>query len=175
MRIIDDPLELMAGFESKASPLWRRDHLDWRFLHNGIAAGAVGALLSGAPSTIHALLSRENPLEASLAAGSMVLSDEGHPLALLLAAAPVHIALSVGWGVLLSAVLPRQHEMVLGTLAGGAIAALDLGLIGRRFPRVRALPMWPQVADHLVYGGVVGTVLRRRRAARAGGPQLDLG
>jgi hypothetical protein len=56
-----------------------------------------------------------------------------------------------------------RRGVVAGALAGLGIAALDLGLVGRRFPRVRALPLAPQVADHLVYGMTVGHVLARRR------------
>jgi hypothetical protein len=52
-----------------------------------------------------------------------------------------------------------------GVCAGAAIAALDLGLIGRRFARIRALPLAPQVADHLAFGAVVGVVLSARRRA----------
>jgi hypothetical protein len=46
---------------------------------------------------------------------------------------------------------------------GLAIAALDLGIGGRLFPRIRALPPAPQVADHVAYGATVGYVLARRR------------
>ena len=49
-----------------------------------------------------------------------------------------------------------------GTLAALGIAALDLG-VGRRIPRVRALPLLPQIADHVAYGATVGYVLTRRR------------
>jgi hypothetical protein len=37
-----------------------------------------------------------------------------------------------------------------------AIAALDLGFIGRRLPAIRWLAIAPQVADHLAFGMVVG-------------------
>ncbi|MBA2331824.1 MAG: hypothetical protein H0V94_03430, partial [Actinobacteria bacterium] len=53
-----------------------------------------------------------------------------------------------------------------GAAAGLAIAALDLGVAGHRFPRVRALPLAPQILDHLAYGAVVGSVLERRRRGR---------
>ena len=78
----------------------------------------------------------------------------------------MHAALSVGWAEVLAAVLPRRRTAVWGALAGLGIAALDLGLIGRRFPRVRALPQLPQVADHVAYGATVGAVLALRRARR---------
>ena len=131
---------------------------------DGLVAGAAAALPSGAPSTIHALLTGGKPLEASLAAGSMLLpADKGR---LLAAAAPIHIVLSLGWAVLLSATLPRRHTITYGMAAGALIAAFDLGVVGRRFPRIQALPVLPQVADHLAFGAVVGAVLRGRRERR---------
>jgi hypothetical protein len=53
-------------------------------------------------------------------------------------------------------------------VAGGlAIAALDLGVAGHVFPRIRALPQGWQWADHVAYGLAVGVVLRRRRLSRS--------
>jgi hypothetical protein len=138
-------------------------------LADGLAAGAVAALLSGAPSTLHALATRTSPLEATLAAGTLLApSRTTSRTVLLLAAVPVHLALSFGWALLLAAVLPRRRTIAWGTLAGLAIAALDLAVIGRRFPRIRALAPVPQVLDHVAYGATVGAVLsgRRRPGAR---------
>lgn len=118
--------------------------------------------MSGGPSTAYALLTKRDPLEATFAAGSLVLPGEDRRLRLLLAAVPVHLAISLGWALVLARVLPRRRTVVAGAAAGLAIAALDLGLIGRRFPRIRALPLLPQLADHLAYGATVGAVLERR-------------
>lgn len=126
-------------------------------------AGAVAAVLSGAPSTLHALLTRASPLEATLAAGTLLAPRSRRPAVLLLAAVPVHLALSLGWAILLARVLPRRHTVATSTLAGLGIAALDLGVVGRRYPRIRALPLLPQVLDHLAYGATVGAVLSARR------------
>jgi hypothetical protein len=57
--------------------------------------------------------------------------------------------------------------MAAGLAGGAAIAAVDLGLLahgpmGRRWPLIRALPVGPQVADHLAFGAIPGAVLRRR-------------
>ena len=130
---------------------------------DGLVAGAVAALLSGAPSTLHALATRRSPFEATLAAGTILLPRERRPLALAAAAVPVHLALSLGWAIALAAVLPRRHMVAYGTLAGLAIAALDLGVAGRRYPRIRALALVPQVLDHVAYGATVSAVLSRRR------------
>lgn len=131
-------------------------------LHDGLAAGAVAALLSGAPSTLHALATRTSPLAATLAAGTLLAPRARRPVVLLLAAVPVHLALSFGWALVLAAILPRRRTLAYGTLAGLAIAALDLGVVGRRLPRVRALAPVPQILDHVAYGATVGAVLRSR-------------
>ena len=125
-----------------------------------IRAGTWAALLSGLPSTLHALATGRDPLEATKAAGSLLLPRETRTVPLVLAAAPVHLALSLGWALVLQK--GRVRGTVPGTVAGLAIAALDVGLVGRRLPRIRALPLGPQIADHVAYGAVVGFVLARR-------------
>jgi hypothetical protein len=131
-------------------------------LRAGLAAGAIAALPSGLPSTLHALLTGRDPLEATKAAGSILLPRERRAPVLLAAAVPVHVALSLGWGVVLARTLGRP-TVPRGLAAGLAIAALDLGIAGRRIPPVRALPLLPQLADHAAYGAVAAAVLRRRR------------
>ena len=85
---------------------------------------------------------------------------------LLLAAVPVHAALSLGWAGALARILPREREPLSGAAAGLAIAALDLGVIGRRVPAIRALEQLPQWLDHVAFGLAVGAVLRARRRGR---------
>jgi hypothetical protein len=135
-------------------------------VRDGVLAGAVAAVVSGAPSTAYAVAAGDDPLEATAAAGSMLLRSETRVPVLLAAAVPVHCGLSLGWGVVLSAVLPRRRTVAWGSLAGLAIAALDLGVVGRRFARIRRLAVLPQVADHVLYGLATGMVLARRRGAR---------
>ena len=118
-----------------------------------MVAGAFAGVVSGLPSTAHALLTGRSPLEAVRAAGTLV----GSPT--VAAGAVVHAALSLGWGGLLALALPRRRAVVWGGAAGLAIAALDLGVVGRQLPRIRALPVLPQVADHFLYGASVGAVL----------------
>ena len=144
----------------------RRAGLPSPALADGAVAGAVAALLSGAPSTLHALLTGADPLEATRAAGALVLPRETRPLPLLAAALPAHAAISLAWGAVLAVALPQRHTVTAGAFAGLAIAAVDLGVIGSRLPRIRALPTAPQVADHVAYGTVVGAVVARRRRAR---------
>lgn len=126
----------------------------------GLRAGLVAGVISGAPSTIYCLAAGRDPLEATLAAGSMIVPHEHRRGPLVAAAIPVHFLLSAMWGVVLAAVLPRNRPLASGTVAGLAIATLDLILVGRLFPRIKALPVTPQFADHIAYGIAVAIRLR---------------
>jgi hypothetical protein len=133
---------------------------------DALVAGAVAAALGGVPSTVHALTRGRDPFEATLAAGSLLLPHEHRRGRLLAASLPVHLGISLGWAAVLAAALPRRRTVLAGAAAGLAIAAFDLGVVGRRFPRVRELPLVPQLADHVAFGALVGAVLRRRRSRR---------
>jgi hypothetical protein len=136
---------------------------------DGIAAGLVAAVLSGLPSTAIAAARGEDPLESTKALGRIALPEGRSTLRLVLAAAPLHLGLSLGWGVVLAAVLPRRRTVAWGTGAGLGIAALDLGISRRIFSSIRDLEVPPQIADHLAFGAVVGAVIARRRTRRERG------
>jgi hypothetical protein len=140
--------------------------MDSRTLRAGLTAGAIAGVLSGAPSTVHALATGRPPLDALRAAGSLLVPDDAPPRRLAAAGVFAHGALSLGWGVALAAALPRRGTAVWGALAGLAIAGVDLGALGGRWRRIRALPRWPQVADHVAYGALVGALLSRRAPRR---------
>ena len=116
-----------------------------------LRAAVRAAVLSGAPSTAITLARRDDLLESTRAVGG----------GSVLAGGAAHVAISLFWGVVLSAVLPRRRAVLAGAAAGLAIAAVDLGLIGRRLPAIRPLDPWPQLLDHVAYGAVVGAVLGR--------------
>jgi len=140
---------------------------------DGLAAGAVAGAVSGVPSTLHALVTGRDPLAAAVAAGNLLIPACEHPgarrRALLLAGGAAHIVLSIGWGTVLAMAVRRTSlpPLAVGLAGGAAIAAVDLGLlahgpVGRCWPLIRALPIGPQVADHLAFGAIAGVVLRRR-------------
>ena len=132
-------------------------------MSDAVLAGTVAAVVSGLPSTLHALGTAADPLEASRAAGSLLLRKETRSGRLLAAATLVHVGVSLSWALVLARTLPARRTAAAGGVAGAAIAALDLGLVGRHQPPIRRLPLLPQVADHVGYGVVVGSVLARRR------------
>lgn len=137
-----------------------------RTASDAFLAGTVAAVVSGVPSSVWALATGRSLREGALAAGSLLLPREQRPAVLVAAAVPVHLTLSLGWAFVMRAILPSRRPVAWATLAGLGIAALDLGVIGRRLPRIRALPQPTQVVDHLAYGATVGVILdlRRRRA-----------
>src|SRR5262249_55374581 len=140
--------------------------MDRSRLRAGLRAGAVAGVLSGAPSTAHAVATGRSPFDSVRAAGTLLLPVDAAPGALAAGGVLAHGAISLGWGVVLAPVLPRRHPVVWGVLAGLAIPGLDLGVLARRWPRIRALPTVPQVADHVAYGALVGFVLSRAGAPR---------
>lgn len=140
--------------------------METSLLRAGLRAGAVAGALSGAPSTTHAVVTGRSPFDAVRAAGTLLVPADRAPGALAAAGVVAHGAISLGWGVVLAAVLPRRHSVAWGALAGLVIAGLDLGVLARRWPRIRALPTLPQLADHVAYGALVGAVLSRRVAPR---------
>ena len=129
-------------------------------------AGAVAWALSGLPSTVWTVARGGNPLAAVRAAGTLVVSPTAARSSLVLAGVGAHTVLSFGWAMLLALGLPERRVRTAGAGAGLAIAALDLGVVGRRYPAIRALPTPPQVADHLAFGSLVGAVVHRRRRRR---------
>jgi hypothetical protein len=131
---------------------------------DAVAAGLVGAACSGIPSTAWSLARGDDVLDGARAAGAIVLPHERRTAVLLLAASPVHLALSLGWAAVLAVTLPHRAEPAWGAVAGLGIAALDLSLVGRRISSIRALPQGRQWADHVAFGVAVGLVLQKRRS-----------
>jgi hypothetical protein len=137
-----------------------------RPLHEIATATAVAAVVSGAPSTAHAVLTGRSPLAAARAAGALLPGRRHRPG--LVAGAVAHTAVSAGWGTVLGFALPHRHTVAWGAAGGLTIAAIDLVVLrGRRVPAIAALPQAWQWADHVAFGAAVGWVLSRLDAAAA--------
>lgn len=125
---------------------------------------AAAALLSGAPSAVlsyrrhHALGPVAGDLlEATRAAGTLL--PPGRPG--LVRGSLAHFAVSALCGELLARTLPRRHRAAWGAGAGFTIGVLNLVVIGRRFPQIRALPLTPQLADNVAFGIVFALIVDR--------------
>lgn len=125
---------------------------------NLLFAAAGAALLSGLPSTTWAVLTGGDVLAATRAAGTVLPGRRDRPG--LTAGLGAHVVISWGWTAVLAAVARRRRVGPLeGAVAGLAIATLDLGIIGCRYPAIRALPSIPQWADHVAFGVVASSLL----------------
>lgn len=135
-----------------------------RFRHRDVVyAYVVATVFSGLPSTLHALFAGTDPLEATRAAGAMLASSSARTATLVAAAAAVHPAVSLFWTVVLVYLLPRRWLVFWAVIGSLAVALIDLRLIAPLFfPSVAALPFWPQLADHVMWGALLGGVLRLR-------------
>ncbi len=141
-----------------------------------LRAAFVAGVLSGAPSTAAAVVGGDDPLAATRAAGRLLAPRVERESTVLVAAAVAHGALSLGWTAVLQR-LPRGLGRAAGY--GLAIAALDLGLAhvvrGERFGPIAALPVLPQVADHVLFAVIVNAASRHTRVSakargRSSGP-----
>jgi hypothetical protein len=126
-------------------------------------AWLLATVFSGLPSTLWAFASGADPLEATRAAGAMLLPHARDTPSLVAAAALVHPAVSVFWTLVFACLLPRRHPLPWALLGAAAVAWLDLLVIAPRlFPAVAALAFWPQFADHLMWGALLGATLQWR-------------
>jgi hypothetical protein len=128
-----------------------------------LEATAAAGVLAGAPSLVVAL-SREGvagtwryAVCATRAIG--VLVPPGRPN--LLAGAVTHFAISAAAGEVFGRLLPVRHSLAWGAAGGAAMGLVNVGLIGRRFPAIRALPFGRQVADNVAFGVIFAAVADR--------------
>jgi hypothetical protein len=127
-------------------------------------ATAVAAALSGAPSTLEAFR-RQRDLrsaaaylwDATCAVGTLV--PPGRPG--FIRGALVHVGISVLCGEGLARTVPERRSVIWGAGAGLAIGAINIGVIGRRFPAIAALPLVPQLADNAAFGALFAFVVDR--------------
>ena len=132
----------------------------------------MAAVLSGAPSVVHALATERSlrgaaryGVEATRAIGA--LAPPGRPG--LVRGAVMHGAISVAIAEALGLALPRECSIAWGAVAGLGVGALNLGVIARRwFPELAALPLGAQLADNAAFGAVFAAVADRRVTGRGG-------
>lgn len=129
-----------------------------------IQATAVAAALSGAPSTLEAFRRRRDfrsvvayLWDATCAVGTLV--PPGRPG--FIRGALLHVGISVLCGEGLARTLPQSRSVIWGAGAGLAIGVINVGVIGRRFPTIAALPLVPQLADNVAFGAVFAFVVDR--------------
>lgn len=129
-------------------------------------AWCAATAFSGLPSTLYAAWTGADLLEATRAAGAMLVHGPASTAMLVGAAAIVHPLVSLFWTAVFGRLLPRRHTAAWAVLGAAAVAVLDLRVIAPlAFPSVATLAVGPQVADHLMWGALLGGVLQARGAA----------
>jgi hypothetical protein len=126
----------------------------------------AASVLGGAPSTVAALVTARGSmggasrtqLEATRAIGTLV--PPGRPG--VVAGTAVHLAISVAMAELLTRLVGTGRPL-RGAAAGLLMGLVNVGVIGRRYPAIRSLPLLPQLADNIAFGLVVSG----RRAPRS--------
>jgi hypothetical protein len=89
----------------------------------------AATLLSGLPSTLYALFSGGEVLEATRAAGAMLIPARSSLLQLFAAAAFVQGTVSFFWVLILALVLPRRRVFLWAVIASALIGLLHLLVI----------------------------------------------
>lgn len=143
-----------------------------------VVAAVPAGLLSVLPSTVWAFAFGGHVWrvkEALLTPGALFIGRDAWIGTQIFTTIVVHGGLSLFWSGVLCALLPKRRPVINGMGAAFSIAVLDLLVIAQSFPAVHSLvflhrsldSFWPWLADHLVFGAVVGAVVafRRRRDA----------
>lgn len=127
----------------------------------------MAATFGGLPSTLYALRTGGSirsavryVYDATRAVGTLV--PPGRPG--FMRGTIVHLGISVAVGEALGRTLPERRSVVWGATAGLAIGVINVGIIGRRFPAISALPLVPQLADNAAFGALFAAVADRRHA-----------
>jgi hypothetical protein len=132
-------------------------------------ATLVAATFSGMPSTAYALIKQRSlrsaagyVYDATRAVGTLV--PPGRPG--FGRGVVVHLAISGLCGEMLARTLPHDHPVEWGAAAGLVIGVVNVAVIGRSFPAIRALPLAPQLADNVMFAMLFAAALHRQDRQR---------
>jgi len=128
------------------------------------SATALAAVMGGAPSTAHALVTTR-----SLSATIDYVCDATTRIGVLVPpfrpgfarGTAAQVVISALAGEVLGQALPRRHSLGWGAIAGMVMGVLNVGVIGRRIPAIAELPLAPQLADNVAFGMIFAAVADR--------------
>lgn len=75
--------------------------------------------------------------------------------------AAIHFGISAAFGQVLGRLLPLRRSALWGAAGGAAMGLIGAGVVGRRFPAIRALPFGRQLADNVAFGIIFAVVADR--------------
>jgi hypothetical protein len=79
----------------------------------------------------------------------------------VLVGAATHFGISAVFGQVLGRLLPLRRSAFWGAAGGAAMGLIGAGVVGRRFPAIRALPFGRQLADNIAFGIIFAVVADR--------------
>lgn len=79
----------------------------------------------------------------------------------VVAGAAAHFAISAVVGAAFGRLLPARRSLLWAAAGGAVVGIVGAGIIGRRYPGIRDLPLGPQVADNIAFGVIFALVADR--------------
>lgn len=125
-----------------------------------LEATIAASLLSAAPSVLFSVHrdgvsgAWQYGLRATRAIATLV--PPGRPNVIVGAA--THFGISAAFGQALGRCLPHRRSALWGAAAGAGMGLVGVGVLGRRFVAIRALPFSPQLADNVAFGIIFALV-----------------
>jgi energy-converting hydrogenase Eha subunit B len=130
-----------------------------------LISGGLAGFVSAIPSTAYFLVTGGDFLEP-LNALAATAGANGLPVFFrVIVAGAIHFIVSFLWAGVLVVSIPKRFGIPGAMIASVIIALFDLKVIAPQyFPGLSALAFTPQLIDHIVWGFVVGIVLRLSRS-----------
>jgi hypothetical protein len=130
-------------------------------------AALIAGIFGGIPSTLLAYFTGKDILEATHAAGAMLIAADSSSTQLFMAATLVHGSLTFFWATVLTLCVPRKHAVSCSCILMILVGFFNLSIIAPHFfPSVAALQFWPQMMDHAALGFCYGAILYWRYIRR---------
>jgi hypothetical protein len=125
-------------------------------------AAILAGFAGGIPSTLYAIASGGDWLESMNAVAAIVNAENPSIVWRVSVAAAIHFTISFVFASTLLAILPHRRTLLWASACGAVIAVIDLLLLAPiLFHEIAAPSFWPQLADHVVWGVVVGAFAAR--------------
>jgi hypothetical protein len=137
------------------------------FVKDFIYAGMLAGIFSGIPSICYFLFLGIDWTHSTKALG-LIFFDASQPGFFIYASAGIiHFTVSCFWSFILRMFLPRKNTIIWAGFAGILIAFFDLIIIARFIPTLANLDFYPQLADHILWGIIVGFIYNRMDLTQA--------
>jgi len=131
------------------------------FTKDFIYAALIAGIFSGIPSISYYISTGLDWTHSTKAIG-LIFFDTSQSWTLIFGSATLfHFVVSCFWSFILRIFLPKKNQIILAGFAGILIALFDLKIIAPFIPSLANLDFYPQLADHILWGMIVGFVYHK--------------